>query len=74
LEHTPKTYVYSNCNMCNITIYFCNIKMKHLEHPDKIFETLEMQACNMRCAMSPYCLDEVPKQRGHTGEGERRDG
>ena len=24
--------------------------------------------------MSPCCLDEVPEQRGHAGEGERRDG
>jgi hypothetical protein len=28
-EHKLETYVYSHCNMCNISIYFCNIKMKH---------------------------------------------
>jgi hypothetical protein len=33
--------------MCNILIYFCNIKMKHLQHPDKTFETIKTYACNM---------------------------
>jgi alpha-N-acetylglucosamine transferase len=28
-EHTLETYVYNHSNMCNILIYFCNIKMKH---------------------------------------------
>jgi hypothetical protein len=32
LEHTLETYLYSHFNMCNISIYFCNIKMKHLKH------------------------------------------
>ena len=59
--------------MCSITIYFCNIKTKHLQYPDETSETLETQACNICCAMSPCCLDEVPEQRGHAGEGERRD-
>jgi hypothetical protein len=39
LEHTLKTYVYSHCNMCNIPIYFYNIKMKHLQHRDETSET-----------------------------------
>jgi hypothetical protein len=73
LEQTLETYVYSHYNMYNITIYFCNIKMKHLQHPDKIYETLETQACNMLYAMLPCCLDEVHEQRGHADEGERRD-
>jgi hypothetical protein len=30
------TYIY---NHCNITIYFCNIHMKHLQHTFKTFET-----------------------------------
>ena len=33
--------------MCNITIYFCNIKMKHLQHPDDTSEILKTYACNM---------------------------
>jgi len=38
-EHNLATYVYNYCNMCNITIYFCNIHMmKHLQHT---YETLE---------------------------------
>jgi hypothetical protein len=51
LEHTLKTYVYSHCNMCNISIYFCsiliyfcNINIKHLQH---ISETLEINVYNM---------------------------
>ena len=32
LEHTLETYVYRHYNTCNISIYFCNIKMKHLKH------------------------------------------
>jgi hypothetical protein len=44
LEHTLEHIVYSHCNMCNIPIYFYNIKMKHLQHPDKTSETLETYA------------------------------
>ena len=57
--------------MCNITIYFYNIKMKHLQHPDKTSET---QACNKLYATSPCCLDEVLEQREHAGDGECCDG
>ena len=35
-------------NMCNILIYFCNIRMKHLQYTSKIFETLATDAYNMR--------------------------
>jgi len=34
--------------MCNILIYFCNIRMKHLQYTSKIFETLATDAYNMR--------------------------
>jgi hypothetical protein len=30
--HTLATYVYNHCNICNIPIYFCNNRMKHLQH------------------------------------------
>jgi hypothetical protein len=43
-ENTLEIYVYSHCNMCNILIYFCNIKMKYLQHLD---ETLETCVCNI---------------------------
>jgi hypothetical protein len=43
-ENTLEIYVYSHCNMCNIPIYFCNIKMKYLQHLD---ETLETCVCNI---------------------------
>ena len=45
--HTPKTHMYSHCNMCNILIYFCNMHMKHLQHTSKTSETLETYTCNM---------------------------
>jgi hypothetical protein len=48
LERTLATYVYKHCNMCNITIYFCNIHMKHLQHTSEIFETIKIYSCNMR--------------------------
>ena len=44
LEQTLATYVYSHCNICNISIYFCTIYMKHLQHA---YETPETYACNM---------------------------
>ena len=44
---TLATYVYNHCNMCNIPIYFCNIRMKHLKHISKTSETFEMYTCNM---------------------------
>jgi hypothetical protein len=47
LEHTLETYMYRDCNMCNIPIYFYNIKIKHLQHPDETYETLETYSYNM---------------------------
>jgi hypothetical protein len=34
--------------MCNVPIYFYNIDIKHLQYTSKIFETLEIDACNMQ--------------------------
>jgi hypothetical protein len=39
------TYVYNHYNICNISIYFYNIHMKHLQHTS---ETIETYSCNMR--------------------------
>jgi hypothetical protein len=50
LEQTLATYVYGHCNICNISIYFCNIHVKHLQHT---FETLETYICNMRFSANP---------------------
>jgi hypothetical protein len=47
LEYTLETYVYSHCNMCNILMYFYNIKMKHLQYPNETSETLEIYSCNI---------------------------
>ena len=46
-EQELATNVYNHCNMCNILICFCNIRMKHLQYTSEIFETLETDACNM---------------------------
>ena len=40
-EQTFITYVYNHCNIYNITIYFCNIHMKYLQHTFETCETLE---------------------------------
>ena len=46
-EQTVATYVYNHCNICNIPIYFCNIRMKHLKHTYETSKTLETCTCNM---------------------------
>jgi hypothetical protein len=48
LEHTLETYVYSHYNMYNISIYFCNIDIQHLQHTSKTSKILETYYCNMR--------------------------
>jgi hypothetical protein len=48
LEQMLATYVYNYCNMYNITIYFCNIYMKHLQYIPETFETIETYSYNMR--------------------------
>jgi hypothetical protein len=35
-------------HICSISIYFCNIDVKHLQHTSKTSETLETYSCNMR--------------------------
>ena len=67
-EHTLETYVYSHCNMCNISIYFCNILMKHLQHTSKTSETFEMYTCNMHHipVRSP-----LPSASGHQSHSRR---
>jgi hypothetical protein len=39
--------MYNHCNICNILIYFCNIRMKHLKHTYGTYEILETYAHNM---------------------------
>jgi hypothetical protein len=39
--------VNNHHNICNILIYFCNIRMKQLKHTSKTTKTLETWACNM---------------------------
>lgn len=48
---TLATYVYKYFNLCNIPIYFYNLRMKqHMQRPSKISETFELYICNM-CRM-----------------------
>ena len=37
-----------NVQYCYIQIYFCNTRMKYLQHCSETFETHETFACNMR--------------------------
>ena len=56
LEHTLDTYMYSNYNMCNVPIYFCNIDIQHLQHPLKHLKHT-IATCVFSVA-SACCLDE----------------
>jgi hypothetical protein len=47
LKQTLVTYVYSHCNVCNISIYFCNIYTKHLQHTSETPATTETYVCNI---------------------------
>jgi hypothetical protein len=57
--------VYNHFNKCNISIYFCNIHIKHLQHTS---ETLEIYACNMRFHPSSSSLRRCAER----GMGRRR--
>jgi hypothetical protein len=56
LEHTLETYVYSHYNMCNISSYFCNIDIQHLQRTSKTSKTLETYYCNMRFQRNIHLL------------------
>jgi hypothetical protein len=47
--------MYNNCNIYNIPIYFCYIRMKRMQHTSKISETLATCAFS---ATYPYYLGE----------------
>jgi hypothetical protein len=56
LEHKLKTYVYSYYNMCNISIYFCNIyyntynkPWKHLKHLNHTIATCAFSVAFVCC-------------------------
>jgi hypothetical protein len=48
LKWTLATYVYNHCTMCNITIYFYNIRIKYLQHTSKTTETYYCNMCFQR--------------------------
>jgi hypothetical protein len=43
LEQTLATCMYSHCNICNISIYFCYIHVKQLKHTSKTLENICLQ-------------------------------
>jgi hypothetical protein len=56
-EQKIATYM---CNHCNISIYFCNIYIKHLQH---ISGTLKTDACNMLFQAQHLLVRAYPVQR-----------
>jgi hypothetical protein len=60
---TDETDVYSHCNMCNISIYFCKINIKYLQHISETYETLETYACNMCLAHVTLLLGQIEAHR-----------
>jgi hypothetical protein len=59
--YTLETYVYSYYNMCNISIYFCNIRIKHLKH--RIATCLKMP----KNIALPVAMAYLVKNYGGTG-------
>ena len=49
------TYLYNRCNIYDIPIYFCNIRINHLQRTSETSETLKTYACNM-CFFLSWCL------------------
>jgi hypothetical protein len=58
LEQTLARYVYRHCNICNISIYFCNIYIKRLQYTT---ETIETYAWNTR--NTPLLLRRMEARR-----------
>jgi hypothetical protein len=56
--------MYSHCNMCNISIYFCNIDIKHLQRTSKMSETFETYACNKRFQRSVIAVLDASAEVG----------
>jgi hypothetical protein len=56
--------VYSNCNIYNIPIYFCNIHMKHFQHTSETSETLAT------CVFTLFLPYDVEQSRGTTGSSQ----
>jgi hypothetical protein len=54
--------------MCNILIYFCNIKIKQLQDLDKTSKTLETYPCNMGFA---WTNGGTPARRSMAAHGPR---
>ena len=59
LEHTLEIYLYNHCNMCNISIYFCNIdintcdiSLEHLKHLKHMFCNILFQRKHLLAALT----------------------
>jgi hypothetical protein len=68
-RHTLATYVYNHCNICNIPIYFCNIRVKQLKHTSKASETFQIYTCNMHHIL---VRSPPPSALGHRSRSRRR--
>jgi hypothetical protein len=62
--------------MCNILIYFCNIQIKRMKHPDEISETLEIYACNLAAwtNVGSSLRSSTPARMSAVAHGARRCG
>jgi hypothetical protein len=49
--------MYNHCNICNILVYFCNIRIKHLQHIPLKFLKHTLAICTFSTT-SPCCLGE----------------
>ena len=68
-EQKLTTYVYNHCNICNISIYFCNIRVKQSKHTSKASETFQMYSCNMHHVL---VWSPPSSTLGHPSRGRRR--
>jgi hypothetical protein len=51
-EQKLATSVYNHSNICNILIYFCNIRIKHLQHTYKHLKHLKHTPAT--CVFHPF--------------------
>jgi hypothetical protein len=80
-EQKLATYVYNHCNICNIPIYFYNIRIKHLQHTSETSGILETYTYNMRCSLFFSCTTQRGAEDGQakgsavtTPSGDKRRG
>jgi hypothetical protein len=65
------TYVYNHWNICNISIYFCNIHMKRLQYTCETSETLENTPAT--CVFHPSFVRRRTERGTACAQGWRHD-